>query len=252
MKSMNSEELMSLLPQYCQSQLPFVLSHKSGISKDLLRYISTDALSGKSLEEVGKLIGVFRTSAYLDKRVTYSSAVKEYTILLKKKSVLVNTVEEVILPTFSQFDDPNGYNEVQQLDNSSIRDIFVEFVKEKKEFLDKLMTNASVPFCISIDSTFRIRKHTTSYNHELRKHLPADKNAYSLIMSGEGQIVNDAVGTDNQRDFVELQLEHLRLKCDRLRVPYPRNVYVDDCCMSRKMIHHYYDIATYPLPLHLQ
>ncbi len=48
-----------------------------------------------------------------------------------------------------------------------------------------------------------------------------------------------AVDTDNQRDFVEVQLEHLRSKCDRLSAPYPRVVNVDDCCTSIWMIHKY-------------
>jgi hypothetical protein len=176
-----AEQMMPSLPAYCQAQFPVELYHKTGISKDMMVYITSDAVSGKSIEEIGKLIGTFRAAKYLERNITYTSAVKEY-----KNRIFVSEENITDVEAFSAFDDKIGYNEVQQLTAQAIRDIFVNYIedKDRKKVFDTILDNIPVPFAISIDSTFRVRKHTHIYGKDSKKCMPVEENALSLVMSG--------------------------------------------------------------------
>ena len=115
------------------------------MTKDYLLYITSDAITGKSMFEIGTLIATMRTNHYLEKRVTYTSARDTYNKLISSSVVR----EEPVTDSFSNFDDENGYNECEQQDYDTIVDVFKNYVKQHSPYFQACMDNMPVPFSIN-------------------------------------------------------------------------------------------------------
>jgi hypothetical protein len=64
---------------------------------------------------------------------------------------------------FSSIDNSEGYNEMLHIDYQTVVDIFCDFVQKQKPLIDSIQENILVPFCVSMDTTKRIRKKTTLF-----------------------------------------------------------------------------------------
>lgn len=115
------EELLTFLPAFCRTQFPVELTHKSAITKQMLLYITSDATTGKSLEEVGNLIATFRTQRFLRLKTTYYSAQQFYNERVGSSPA---TNVEAVSKMFSNFDEEAGYNEVLMPHQTTIVEYF--------------------------------------------------------------------------------------------------------------------------------
>ena len=130
--------------------------------------------------EIGTLIATMRTNHYLEKRVTYTSARDTYNKLISSSVVR----EEPVTDSFSNFDDENGYNECEQQDYDTIVDVFKNYVKQHSPYFQACMDNMPVPFSISCDTTYRIRKKTKVKISDSRNYEGVKSNGASFIMGG--------------------------------------------------------------------
>jgi len=179
-KNIPIEILLESLPAYVRSQFPVYLTNSSGMTKDYLLYITSDAITGKSMFEIGTLIATMRTNHYLEKRVTYTSARDTYNKLISRSVVR----EDPVTDSFSNFDDANGYNECEQQDRDTIVEVFKNYVKQHSPYFQACMDNMPVPESLSIDSTFNIRKRTKEKKGESRNYEGVKTNGASFIMGG--------------------------------------------------------------------
>ena len=114
-------DLLPSYPMYVQQSIPVIVTHKKALTHTLHSYITTDVTTGKSFQELGELIAAFRSTNYLRKKLIYESFV-EHT---KKQNILDqfiivnnnnnnNNNKSIFDERFSQFNDPNGYDETLQ------------------------------------------------------------------------------------------------------------------------------------------
>lgn len=183
-------DLLESLPAFVRAQFPIVLTHSSGMTKDYLLYLTSDATTGKSLMEIGTLIATMRFNRYLERRVAYTSARDMYNNLFNRQTVIQTTTtlsqisSPIITDSFSDFDDKSGYNESQQQDYDTIVDVFIKYVKHHSDYFQTCMDNMPVPFCLSIDTTYRIRKKTLTRQADSRNFEKVKSNGASFIMGG--------------------------------------------------------------------
>lgn len=80
--------LLDSLPSFVRAQLPIVLTNSSGMTREYLIYLTSDATTGKSLMEIGTLIATMRTNRYLESRVAYTSARDNYNELVRSGQII--------------------------------------------------------------------------------------------------------------------------------------------------------------------
>jgi len=226
---------LGCVPDYVRILFPFFEKHKSLVHEDLMTFITTDALTGKTFSEIGKGICNFRINDYLRKRSFYLSIMKKYH---------VNTITGVVsLPFFSKFDDEEGFNEILQPTDQYLVDFFEDYVTGHQKFIDDAQD--AIPFCpvISTDHTFRVQSKTLDY-HE-RGAQPSSENAFFTIMNGNLQVqqYRSTVGTSADGEGWQQDMKALKTKIDIYnanitvgKVPYPTYCCVDNCCSQRQKI----------------
>jgi len=109
------------MSEVAKRSYPFYLTYNSGITKDLMTIITTEATTRNTFFEIAKNIGTYRTKEYLYKRAMYESSCIEYN-RTRKDNYFINAIEK--FPVFSQFNDHNGYNETAQINIQYIIDFF--------------------------------------------------------------------------------------------------------------------------------
>ena len=135
---------MELLDQYSlwiQESIPIVLTNKSGITRTVQLYITSDATTGKSFEEIGNLISVLRTAKYMSKKVTYLSAVNDY-----KRTINNSLLISEEFPACSTFNDMSGYACKLQPDNQFITNMFKEYVETNRSDIESWQENNMVSY----------------------------------------------------------------------------------------------------------
>jgi hypothetical protein len=83
-------------------------------------------------------------------------------------------------------------------------------------------------WCISIDTTFNIANRTKDYSEGLQNIKSINTNTFILAINGTGQCCAYARSTNERDDDLRALLEKIRDRCDKLRAPYPRIVFVDN------------------------
>jgi len=140
-------ELLEQYPAYVKESIPILLTNRSALTKRMQLYITSDSTTGKSFEEVGNLISVFRTSNYMSKKVIYLSAMKEYikhskstldsyTGTSNDTSITANKIED-----FSTFNSCNGYGSKLQPTNQFITTIFKEYCYSNRTLIESWQEN---------------------------------------------------------------------------------------------------------------
>ena len=61
------------VPSYVRELYPIHATHKCCVSNRVLQLVLSDAISGKSFDEIGQTIGAMRLERYLSSRVLYDS-----------------------------------------------------------------------------------------------------------------------------------------------------------------------------------
>ena len=144
---------------------------------------------------------------------------------------------------FSDFKDKNGWN-YKMFTENAVRGVFVKYVDENEEKMMNLFKNAKIHPVLSLDHTFFVQKKTLKHIKSRKEYHPTEKNAFLIMMAGDGTVVgfHDVVGTGN--NSVIGHLEALKTKCKANAEPYPQYVTVDNCCEARKMILEVFPNAT--------
>lgn len=115
-------------PEFIHAQYDIISTKRCAVSRGVMTLITSDAITGKTFEEIGRTIGNFRMNCYLQKRCEYVSATHRFG---------ASTSHE----QFSSIDDPAGYNDSLQPSTEFI----IEFFIGMRHYLSILMnrqTNA--------------------------------------------------------------------------------------------------------------
>jgi len=116
------------IPDLVKLQIPVIFQRRSAVHRELANYIVSDAITAKTFDEIGSVISTFRASEYLEKRTLYYALCDDFTKLENQgieRSLQGRTeFTPTVLPSFSAFDDPKGYNEVLQPTETFIIDFF--------------------------------------------------------------------------------------------------------------------------------
>lgn len=171
------QKLYRDMPNVLKSRFNIQISARSAYSDQFISYICTSAASTSTLHDTVKSIGSIRATRYFEKRWQYESAVASYK---SNPPVGVNNTD---CTGFSSIDNPEGYNEMLHIDFQTVVDIFCDFVEQQKPIIQQIQKNILVPFCVSMDTTKRIRKKTTTFTpgRQLR-HIRSVENGMSFIL----------------------------------------------------------------------
>jgi len=129
-------------------------------------------------------------------------------------------------------DDPEGYNEILHIDYQTVVDIFCDYITQQKPVIQSIQDNMPVPFCISMDTTKRIRKRTTNFVMGGRaSHVRSLENGMHFIMGCNGTILSRKAITNDSLDMVRPQLLGLKLRAleQGCVIKY---IVVDNCCQA--------------------
>lgn len=224
------EKLYRDLPDALKSQFNVQLSSRSAYTDQFISYICTSASSTSTLMDTVKSLGNIRCTRYLEKRWQYEAAVDFFQ---KHPPIGVTDVECV---GFSSMDNADGYNEILHLDYQTVVDIFCDYVKGQEMVIKSIQDNMAVPFCVSMDTTKKIRKRTTVYTPGYRSsHVRAVENGMNFILGCDGTVISRRATINDSLEMVKPQLIELKLRADRQGVKVEYFV-VDNCCLSRGTI----------------
>lgn len=129
-KPSNGLQLLEYLPDIYKAKFPFEAKgtpRSRLVHRQLLHLVLFDALTGKTFSEIGETIANYRSDEYLRRRCLF---VLKYDSMFKNKNGIIGdqSVSENANICFSQFDDPNGYNELLQPTDKVIIEMSIHFV----------------------------------------------------------------------------------------------------------------------------
>ena len=151
--------VLDTMPSIFRNAVPIsvVTDGKSAVDTELMIYLTSEATSAKSLHETAASIGTYRCTFYMEQRLACCELIDFY---LKSINSTVND-----FPTFSHFDDHNGFNEVEQPSDDLITTLFMNYVNDRSELIKGYMERIPIPYGISMDHTYNCMKRTTKLNH---------------------------------------------------------------------------------------
>lgn len=236
-KTVYSMELLENYPIYVQLQIPIILSEKSAYTKNLLLMLINDCTNNKSFSSISRSIGIYRSTNYLTKKALYLSSIDLHKKVLQKNTLLTNNSVNYDFESFSSFDDINGYNEHLYPDSKFLSDIFIKYINDNKDLMEKLQLPTSSTNGLSIDTTFNVMKRTKIYNINDGKFVPQEERQLSIIMTIEGQIISMEQFKDNNvHKGTKEQLRKYKNFCMENNYELPTYISVDNCCYMKNLL----------------
>jgi len=126
------------VPSYVRELYPIHATHKCCVSSRVLQLVLSDAISGKSFDEIGQTIGAMRLERYLSSRVLYDSELLDW----KKQRVAQAALgvgsdqDGVELQDFSDFEDPDRYNETYTIFSEFLIALFTKYITTHFDEID--------------------------------------------------------------------------------------------------------------------
>jgi hypothetical protein len=175
-----------------------------------------DSMTSKSFDEVAHSIAEAHYTLYLSRRASYFES-----FTITKRSA--NLSSQIIQPTFSQVDDPNGYNESRGPYATFLVDLFVEYYNSRKDIIKLSLENIKPHSIMSLDHTYNNAGRTKGTDGQ-----SIIENSLLFAMNGTGQIVKYRRCSQENHTDIKALLTEIRDQCDRLKHPHPRTWYVDN------------------------
>jgi len=66
---LDDEEQGETIPDFVRLQIPIIFQRRSAVHRDLATYVVSDAVTGKTFDEIGSVLSTFRATEYLEKFV---------------------------------------------------------------------------------------------------------------------------------------------------------------------------------------
>jgi hypothetical protein len=224
------EKLYKDLPTCLKSHFNVQLSKRTAFTDQFISFICTSASSTSTLMDTVKMLGSIRCTKYMEKRWQYESA-RDF---FQKHPPI--TVTDTACEGFSTIDNPEGYNEILHIDFQTVVDIFCDFVEQQKPVINSIQENMHIPFCVSMDTTKKIRKRTTNFERGRRSsHVRSLENGMNFILGCDGTVLSRKAITNDSLEMVKPQLVELKMQAKKQN-SCVRYIVVDNCCQSRGSI----------------
>ena len=181
-----------IVPDYVKCRLPVYITNRSGVDLEVLNFIINGATTSMSFSSMKTMLSTNRIDFY------QSCMLKYYTALnLEEKCRNVtpfNTTENSEVEVFSNMDDPSGFNDVDTMTENYIREVFREYISDRKDVIEMYLQKSVVHPVQSMDHTFSTAKKTikiskTSVTHTIVKDGIAN-NGLLFMMGGDGKVTN--------------------------------------------------------------
>lgn len=224
------EKLYRDLPESLKSQFNIQLSPRSAYTDQFISFVCTSVSSTSTLMDTVKTLGNIRCTRYLERRWQYESARDFF-----EKHPPIG-VTDTVCEGFSSIDNPEGYNEILHLDFQTLVDIFCDYVAQQKPVIESIQDNMPVPFCVSMDTTKKIRKRTTTFKPGHRSsHVRSVENGMNFILGCDGTVISRKAITNDSMEMMKPQLTELKLRAIKQNSVIQFFV-VDNCCQARDTI----------------
>ena len=198
----NCEKIISaidlIVPDYLKCRLPVHVTKRSGVDIDVLNFIVNGATTSMSFSSIKSLLSTKRIDFYQNCMLKYYTSVDLELKLGKLNTLFTSSVNletsEIKKNVFSDMDDPMGFNDVDTMTENYIREVFQEYIENRKEIIEAYMNNSIVHPVQSMDHTFNVAKKTIKVSKtSITKTITKDgieNNGLLFMMSGDGKVTS--------------------------------------------------------------
>ena len=214
--------ILNSLPN--DKNIPFILSHKSGVTIGFMNQVNSLASSGMNFSEIEKYFAQHYYDRHWFQEKNWHDDLK---IVKERMSTDSPTIEDI---TQEHFPDPAEWVELPSDD--TIISCFVLNFKEYDVYYTERMSQLSALY-LSADHTFKVAANIGVY-------LPDNKwvtqyDSLFCILNEKGQVVAWQLTKGTSFDHVENLLKGLKARLDKQGV-LVKAIFVDNCCQVRKKI----------------
>lgn len=215
------ENAVKLLPEYCQTFFPAVLTHRGAIDKNLFFFLRSLMLNGLGPTTLAKLLNELNCRNHsLHEIAFYDACVK----MASHVSHFFGINSSTPVKKFSSFEDRTLYSG-RFFTGKWITTIFVRHHERIRPYLDKVMSLRSSKM-LAIDHSMKVVKRITYKGAKIFNSLFTAVNEY-------GEIRLQSFCLTKSLAEMNPQLVKMRETMERTSDSSLRYVYTDNCCNDR-------------------
>ena len=214
--------MIDKLPSFFKNLFPCLLTHRSGVHKNLLNLLRPCAVEGYGIESFRKNI---RENHHLTYRLKEEAYYEEMLVAKNSDQTRIYKVPDTF-ELFSSFNDKNGYNGYIP-SASFLTKLYNNSVQERSPFMDRYMQSLD-GVILKYDHSFKISEFIVVNGVKLYNAVLTISNEYNEILT---QGFLNSKGHDEAKQL--LKNLHKRYEIHNFRPV--QLMYTDNCCGDRTL-----------------
>jgi hypothetical protein len=246
-----SDDVLSQLPTHFQMALPFVLSHRKGLDKSIVRLMTSFIFEGGSIASMEKILKEFHVLSYDNRHLSYLYSIEHSRSDQRQPKQFFNRMKGHMdvheTQVFSTYVDSSGYCGSSP-SKHFLSSMYVKSTSERSKHLDQRvsMLDARVlkgMYAFLLITLYTNHEHVGDHSFKIINHLGKVHrqnvfNALYTVTNEKEQIICHALTPTKGHDYVKQILQSRKRTVDLLGHHEPLVFFTDNAKQDRNMIEH--------------